>query len=105
LEANEFLGAKVGGEADVDGVRIISQDPEFPNFEIGRRYLLLVALNSKTMVGALRTGPGGAFALNSDERLEPLQPGLRHAFGEELSGRFGNSLARLRWALQQQEKR
>ncbi len=105
LEANEFLGAKVGGEVDVDGVRIISQDPTFPNFEIGRRYLLLVALDSKTMVGALRTGPGGAFALNSDERLEPLTVGLRHPFGEELSQQFGNSVAKLRLSLQQQKQR
>jgi len=96
LEPDEFLSAKVGGEVTVDGVRITSRDPEFPAFETGKRYLLLVAFDSKRIVGVLRSGPWGAFALNAADRLEPVNAKLKHPFSQKLSEQFGNSLATLR---------
>lgn len=99
LQPNEFLSLKVGGEADVDGIRITSSDPTFPNFETGRRYLLLVAFDSNKVVGALRSGPWGAFALNSDDRLEPVNVKLKHPFRAKLSEQFRNSLSDLRLSL------
>lgn len=96
LEPNEFLSAKVGGEATVDGVTITSRDPEFPNFEAGKRYLLLVAFDSEKIVGVLRSGPWGVFALNTEDSFEPVNAKLKHPMREKLSQQFGNSLTRLR---------
>ena len=99
VQTGEFLTAKQGGETMVEGVRVTSSDPSFPDFETGKRYLLLVQFDSQKIVGMLRTGPWGAFAMDSDERLKPLNAELRHAFREKLSDQFGNSLSHLRRSL------
>lgn len=99
LEPHEFLTAKVGGETNVDGINITSNDPTFPNFEIGRRYLLLVQFDSKKIVGALRSGPWGVFAVNSDDKLEPINGRLKHPFRDKLSDHFGDSVSHLRRSL------
>jgi hypothetical protein len=99
LQANEFLTAKIGGETSVDGITISSSDPTFPNFETGKRYMLLVVFDSNKTVGLLRSGPWGTFALESDEKLKPVNAELKHPFREKLSEQFGNSLAGLRRSL------
>lgn len=99
VQPGEFLSVKGGGEAEVDGIKITSSDPTFPNFETGKRYLLLVAFDSNKTFAALRTGPWGAFALNSDEKLEPVNGTLKHQFREQLSEHFQNSLPKLRLSL------
>lgn len=96
LQPNEFLTAKIGGETSVDGITITTNDPTFPNFETGKRYLLLVVFDSNKTVGLLRSGPWGTFALDSDEKLKPVNAELKHPFREKLSEQFGNSLANLR---------
>ena len=99
LESNEFLTAKVGGETNVDGINITSRDPTFPNFEIGRRYLLLAEFDSKRLVAAIRSGPWGVFAVESDDKLKPVNERLKHPFQEKLSDQFGNSVSNLRRSL------
>ena len=96
LQANEFLTAKSGGETSVDGITITSSDPRFPNFETGKRYLLLVVFDANKTVGLLRSGPWGTFALEADEKLKPVNAELKHPFREKLSEQFGNSLPNLR---------
>ncbi|HXQ74063.1 MAG TPA: hypothetical protein VN844_26405 [Pyrinomonadaceae bacterium] len=99
LESNEFLSAQLGGEATVDGISIKSTDASFPNFEIGQRYLLLVAFDENRIIGKLSSGPWGAFVVNSSDSLEPINSRLKHPFRERLSAQFGNSLHSLRAAL------
>lgn len=99
LEPNEFLSAQLGGEAMVDGISITTSDSSFPSFEIGQRYLLLVAFDSNRIVGRLSSGPWGTFIINSKEALEPVNVKLRHPLRERISGQFGNSLHSLRAAL------
>lgn len=103
LQANEFLTAKLGGETFVDGVAISSSDPRFPNFETGKRYMLLVVFDSNRIVGSLRSGPWGTFALESDEKLKPVNAELKHPFREKLSEEFGNSLGNLKRSLKARE--
>lgn len=99
LGASEFLSSRVGGEATVDGVSITTSDPSFPSFEIGQRYLLLVAFDPNRIVGRLSSGPWGTFIVNSSEILEPVNARLKHPLRERISGQFGNSLHSLRAAL------
>jgi hypothetical protein len=99
VQPDEFLSVKVGGEALVDGIKITSSDPTFPNFEAGRRYLLLVAFDSNKILGALRSGPWGAFAVKSDESFEPVNANLKHPFREKLSKDLRGSLRNLRNSL------
>lgn len=99
VASNEFLGAQLGGEATVDGVSITTSDSSFPSFEIGQRYLFLVAFDSSRIVGKLTSGPWGTFIVNSSENLEPINNRLKHPFRERLSAQFGNSLHSLRAAL------
>lgn len=99
LESNEFLSAQLGGEATVDGVSIKTSDMSFPSFEIGQRYLLLVAFDENRIVGKLSSGPWGTFVVKSSETLEPVNSRLKHPLRERLSVQFGNSLHSLRAAL------
>jgi hypothetical protein len=99
LGTNEFLSSKIGGEVAVDGVPITSSDPSFPNFQIGKRYFLLVAFDSKKLVGTLGSGPWGVFALDSDEKLRSINAELKDPFREKLLHQFGNSLPNLKRSL------
>jgi hypothetical protein len=102
LGTNEFLSSKLGGEVAVDGVPIISTDPAFPNFQMGKRYLLLVVFDSRKVVGTLRNGPWGVFALDSDEKLRSVNAELKDPFREKLLHQFGNSLSNLRYSLKRE---
>jgi len=102
LESNEFLSSKIGGEVAVEGVPIISNDPSYANFQIGRRYLLLVAFDSKKIVGTLRSGPWGVFALDPDEKIRSVNPELKDPFREKLLHQFGNSLPNLKRSLKRE---
>lgn len=99
VASNEFLTAQLGGEATVDGITIKTSDSSFPSFEIGQRYLLLVAFDANRIVGKLSSGPWGTFLVNSSETLEPINSRLKHPFRDRLSAQFGNSLHNLRAAL------
>jgi hypothetical protein len=102
LGTNEFLSSKIGGEVTVDGVPIISSDPSFPDFQMGKRYLLLVVFDSKKVVGTLRSGPWGVFALDSDEKLRSVNAELKDPFREKLLHQFGNSLPNLKRSLKRE---
>lgn len=99
LGSNEFLTAQLGGEATIDGISITTSDSSFPSFEIGQRYLLLVAFDSNRIIGRLSSGPWGTFIVNSSEKLEPVDTRLKHPLRDRLSTQFGNSLHSLRAAL------
>ncbi len=102
LATNEFLSSKIGGEVAVDGVLITGSDPSFPNFQIGKRYLLLIAFDSKKLVGTLRSGPWGVFALDSDEKIKSVNAELKDPFREKLLHQFGNSLPTLKRSLKRE---
>lgn len=96
LESNEFLAPQTGGEALVNGVRVISKDIDYPAFVIGKKYLLFLSFDSQKVVGALHMGPWGTFSLDSSENLTPVDSRLKHPVKSELSRGFGDSVSRLR---------
>ena len=99
LQPNEFLASKIGGQVMVDDIKVVSKDPEFPNFVEGKRYLLFVSFDSQKLVGALRMGPWGTFSLTSNETLQSVDDRLKHPLREEITQHFGDSVVRLRMHL------
>jgi len=74
LQKNEFLAIQNGGELEVNGVRVVSEDVKFPAFKIGKQYLLFVSLDGQKTIGSLQMGPWGTFGVNLDGSLEDLVP-------------------------------
>ena len=96
LESNEFLAPQTGGEALVNGVRVISKDIDYPAFVLGKKYLLFLSFDAQKVVGALHMGPWGTFSLDSSEKLTAVDSRLKHPVRSELSRGFGDSVSRLR---------
>ena len=101
LKANEFLVSKAEGEVEVDGIRVITHDRDFPGFEKGKRYLIFLSFNPDKAVAALRMGPWGTFRLAPDERLKAVNEKYKHRVIDELTAGGDNSLNRLRSRLHQ----
>ena len=96
LQTNEFLTSKPEGEVEVDGVRIRQNDPDFPRFEKSKRYLVFVSFDLQKTVAAVRMGPWGTFAIDTNEQLKPISQKYRHPVIEKLTSGTDNSLTGLR---------
>lgn len=96
LQTNEILASQSGGEVEIDGIRLISKDPDFPAFEKGKRYLVFLSLDSQKGVGAIQMGPWGTFGINEQEQLKTINEKLQHPVRDELTDAYHNSLGRLR---------
>ncbi len=96
LHKHEFVTPKSGGEVEIDGIRIVSSDTEFPRFEKGKRYLLFISFGTQKTVAALRMGPWGAFTMDENDRLKAVNEKFQHPVKAELTSGVDNSLNRLR---------
>ena len=96
LNEGEFIASKVGGEALVDEVKIVTKDIKFPPFEINQRYLLFIAFDATKTIGALRMGPWGTFTIASNGKLTGVDQKLKHHVSDEIGNRFAGSLDQLR---------
>lgn len=105
LKPGEFVAAKSGGELLVDGIKVISYDPDFPAFHKNRRYLLFLSLDAEKMVGALRMGPWGTYHLTDDRKLEAVDKRLKHQIKEEITNHLNDSLDGLKVHIREKVKR
>lgn len=96
VDTGEFLISQLGGEVLIDGVKLVSKNPQFPQFERGKRYLLFVAFDQSRMVAVAPMGPWGTFVTAPDEKLRPVDNKLIHGLRRDLSDRFNDSLTSLR---------
>ncbi|HEV7857297.1 MAG TPA: hypothetical protein VGO91_01475 [Pyrinomonadaceae bacterium] len=96
LNKDEFLVPQAGGEISIDGVKMISEDPEFPPFKTGDEYLLFLTLDMSKGVGALRMGPWGVYNIGVNETLTPVNKELEHPLKADITARSGDSVGRLR---------
>lgn len=93
--ANEMWLAKSGGAIVRKGVTVDFQWTDFPDFNVGQKYLLFFDFNQSTRVGVPAIGPVGVFMVDNNGTLASI-------FGEDtnlksdISSRFGNSLSRIR---------
>lgn len=93
--ANELWLAKSGGTIVRNGVTVDFQFNDFPDFNIGQKYLLFIDFNQSTRVGVPAIGPVGVFMVDNNGTLASIfneDTGLK----SDLSSRFGNSLSQIR---------
>lgn len=105
LKPGEFVAPKSGGELVVDGIKVISYDPDFPAFERERHYLLFLSLDAEKMVGALRLGPWGTYHLTADRKLEAVDKRLKHPIKEKITSDLNDSLDGLKVHIREKFKR
>jgi len=96
--ANEMWLAKSGGTIVRDGVTVDFQWTDFPDFNIGQKYLLFIDFNQGTSVGVPAIGPVGVFAVNNSDTLAPIFS-EDTSLKSDISSRFGNSLSQIRNAI------
>lgn len=92
--ANEMWLAKSGGAILRNGVTVDFRWNDFPDFNIGQKYLLFIDFNQGTRVGVPAIGPVGVFAVNSNDTLAPILSDDTN-LKTDLSSRFGNSLSQI----------
>ena len=97
---NEILMFKWGGTITVNGVSVTAEEPAFPNFTIGQRYLLVVQLDTNTKLVNNAMGVDGAYSLGANGQISSLNPN-GGIFASDLAGRYGSSIDQLRVALNQ----
>jgi hypothetical protein len=96
--SNELWLAKAGGAIARNGVTVDFQWMDFPDFNIGQKYLLFIDFNQSTRVAVPAIGPVGAFMVDSNGTMAAVlneDTNLK----SDISSRFGNSLTQLRNAI------
>ena len=96
--SNELWLSKSGGSIERNGITVNFEWSEFPDFNIGQRYVLFIDMNQSTRVGANALGPVGVFMLDNNGIMTPVL-GEDTNLKSDISSRFGNSLAQLRNAI------
>jgi len=96
--ANELWLSKSGGTIERNGVTVNLEWNEFPDFNIGQRYVLFIDMNQSTRVGANALGPVGVFMLDNNGIMAAVL-GEDTNLKSDISSRFGNSLTQLRNAI------
>jgi len=94
---------KAGGALVLDGVKVINQERDFPEFSKSQEYLLLLDLNFSTKVGRLSIGPYGAFTIDSNGSFKSVNK-KPHPLKQEMEIRYVNSMERLRANLEERHK-
>ncbi|HEX8139129.1 MAG TPA: hypothetical protein VF544_16290 [Pyrinomonadaceae bacterium] len=103
LKDDEILVLKAGGALAVDGVKVINQERDFPEFSKSQEYLLLLDLNLSTKVGRLSIGPYGVFTIDSNGLLRSVNK-KPHPLKQEMQIRYLDSVERLRANLKERHE-
>jgi hypothetical protein len=90
---DEFIIAQNGGTILMNDVKLIKV-PEYPPFQIGKRYLLFVR-RQPSGKGEIVGGPVGAFAITEDNNLSPIAK-IQHPLITGIKNTFNNSLSNFR---------
>jgi hypothetical protein len=94
LAADEFALSKNGGQATIDGVEIEQVEKDFPQYELGQKYLLFLSFEPSGVATAAG-GPLGVFSAKADGTVLPIN--MRdHPLKDGLKQKFSNSIERLK---------
>ena len=85
---NELIVVRNVGSVISDGISITTTDLMFPDFQIGREYLLFLSIDRNTGVAEIELGPDGVSVIESSGELKPLSE-KSHKLNGELVSRFG----------------
>ena len=95
LASDEILVRKTGGSVEIDGMEIEMEEVGFPPFEIGKKYLLLLAIDHAKQAGHVQVGPSGALIVTADGTLEPVSKNEVY-YKTQIENRYGISVSKLR---------
>jgi hypothetical protein len=91
---DEFLVSKYGGTLMIDGVKVSMSEGEWPAFQHGRKYLLLLSIYPSGVAEVIG-GPRGVFTVSEQGSLEPVSDQY-HPIVKGMKERYGNSLDELK---------
>jgi hypothetical protein len=91
---DELIVPRSGGTATVEGVEVTLEESGFPEFSLGRKYVLFLQADRARKVARTELGPSGALAVSADGFLEPV--GGSQALKRELERRYGKSLSEIK---------
>lgn len=97
-QSNEILAFKWGGTVTVNGVQVTAEEPSFPNFVMGQRYLLVVQVDPNTRLANNAMGPDGAYIITASGQIVPVNS-AGGVFQNDLASRYSSSIDQLRAAL------
>lgn len=97
-QSNEILAFKWGGTVTLNGVQVTAEEPSFPNFIMGQRYLLVVQVDPNTRLANNAMGPDGAYIITASGQIVPVNP-AGGVFKNDLASRYSSSINQLRAAL------
>ena len=94
LSENDFVTGKYGGTAEVDGIKITMTDREYPDFKIGKEYLLFISRydNGAATIGM---GPNSIFTVESGGYLLKFN-NLPNEVKNQIEREYGKSLSNVR---------
>lgn len=95
LKDDEVLVLKPGGSITIDGVRVRSFEPGFPDFSRSEKYLLFLELDQSRQIATVPMGPHGAFTIDQKGAAKQVTD-KRHPFKDEIEANYGGSVQRLK---------
>jgi hypothetical protein len=97
-QSDQLLVWKAGGRLTRNGVQLFGEEPAFPEFVFGQRYLLILYLDPISRGGDITMGSYGVYYVNASGVISSVDPG-GSVFDTDLANRYGNSINNLRAAL------
>ena len=104
LNEGEFLLQQLGGEVEIEGVKVVGRNTQFPAFDHGKKYLIFLSFDSNKLVASAPMGPWGTFISGPDEKIHPVDEKLIHNVRSEMASRFNDSLTSMRKHLKTNER-
>ncbi|MFN2493619.1 MAG: hypothetical protein ABR501_12140 [Pyrinomonadaceae bacterium] len=95
VKADEFVALEANGQLEIDGVKV-TQRSNGVEYAVGGTYLIFLHIDPSKRV-AVRSGtdPLGVFLVSKDGTFKPYVD-VQYPLRDQLSKRFGNSIAKLR---------
>jgi hypothetical protein len=96
LAEDEFLVLRDGGMVQIDGMKITSYEPQFPELSLSKRYLLFISPTSSEKSNALKMGPHGIQSIDDRERIEPIIKEVGRQLNDDIRQLWGGSMTQVR---------
>jgi hypothetical protein len=93
--SDEIVLTTGGGVLNVDGVELTMINYSMPQFENGKKYLLVVSI-FPSRVARLGAGPAGVLRVDENDRLEAIDDKGNWPMQVEISQRFSGNLNKLK---------
>lgn len=97
-QPGQLLVHKFGGTLLRNGVQLVADEPSFPDYALGQRYLLILFVDPNSSVGSVTMGSNGVYSVSASGTISSVDL-VGSVFEADLATRYNNSLDQLRAAL------